>query len=380
MIYLRNYKKIYCFFVLILLILPLIYISKDNVSKQENRVLNKFPSLYTEGKINKKYGIEFNSWFSDRFGFRKQLIDLRLLILYKINNKIANYKAFKGDDGWLFPSYTINVVPHIVEKKEFEAINTIKKFNNGLKDKNVQIYLVIDPDRNALYRKYWEKYYPNTVSYKYFENLKKEFSDSKNIHLITLDEIFEKNKDKFQLYKKSDPHMNISAMNLMTEKIISELGGSNLEEYCKKHFFFEDCDCNYFKANVHYNNVLRTNTVEIKAKCKHILTSNSKMKYIQNNEGINEAIVENPYYNKDLYIIFPCYEVYIFPVLGELFRHTISVNYDKYMPGTKSNENYKNSVHSFLKSIRQGSIILIYITNPQVDSIFNTMLDYLEVF
>ena len=70
----------------------------------------------------------------------------------------------------------------------------------------------------------------------------------------------------------------------------------------------------------------------------------------------------------------------IFPVLGELFRHTISVNYDKYMPGTKSNENYKNSVHSFLKSIRQGSIILIYITNPQVDSIFNTMLDYLEVF
>ena len=85
-IYLKKLKHLFCFVTFLLLLLPLIYTSKQNLSRQENRSYSKFPSILSEDrKINENFGIEFNNWFSDRFGGREALINARFLILYKIS-------------------------------------------------------------------------------------------------------------------------------------------------------------------------------------------------------------------------------------------------------------------------------------------------------
>ncbi len=379
--YLKNSKFLFCFIVFILLTIPLLFVSKGDISPEENRSLRKFPSLLSDNKINERFGIEFNDWFSDRFGGRQFLINSRFSVLYFLNNKIANKEVFMGDEGWIFPKKGIKRISSIEEQRNkiIKVANSIKKIDNYYDGKDIQIYIILEPSRSILYKKYWEKYYPFITHFDYYKQLKEELKEYSNIHYIELKDIFEENKDKIQLYEKNDPHMTLRAVNIMLEQVISKFDDNmpdkNLFEQYKKSIEYSDRDCRLF-SNRLYDNMLKIKSVEEKDTCKEISIKNSRQKLVNQENGIKEVVVSNPYINKDLFMLTICYGDFMSPILGEFFSHTTVVNYNVIK---EQRDELTISAIQKLKSVKRGTNILIFLSYPTEYNISNSV-KLLEAF
>ena len=220
----------YCRLLLIILIfgllaLPLFHMNTAEITEQENRTLAKFPKMRKKGKLNTNYGKEFESWLGDRFWGRDQLIDTRFQTLYKINGRIENDKAFIGDDGWMFEkSKTVNR-PSV--KKQREKIKKdaeiLKKFADKFKDKNISIYFVIIPNREQLYQKYWERYYPMKEKINREEEYRKNLETYPEIRIISSGDDFMKEHENKLLYYKTDSHLTHEGINLIRSKVFNRI-------------------------------------------------------------------------------------------------------------------------------------------------------------
>lgn len=384
LIYLKNYKLLFCILVFVFLIMPFLFISKENISIKENRGLNKFPSFFSEnGKINEKFGIEFNDWFSDRFGGREVLINSRFNILYFLNNRKENEKAFMGDGNWIFSTNGITKnIPMSEQKKIIIKIaDNIKKIDNYFAGKDVQIYLILEPSRSTLYKQYWTNYYSYIPHFEYYKQLKEELNGRSNIHFVELESIFEENKNRIQLYEKNDSHMTLRGVNIMIEQIISAIDqnmpNSDFANHYNNSIKYKDKDCRLFPFSNSLDKELNIKSELKPETCKRIRVKNKHAKLIHKELGLNETINSEPYIDKDLYILFPCYEEFTFPVLREFFAHTISVNYNaQKIPDENA---LKQKCISKLKSVNPEATVLIFIAYPTED-IASITMDYLEAF
>ena len=100
------YNKIFIIVILLLLLFPIIEISDEKISKEENRNLSGFKSLIItdngERRINTEFGKNFNDWLNDHFWNRKLIISQNTKIKNLIDRRHENELAFQGDNGWLF--------------------------------------------------------------------------------------------------------------------------------------------------------------------------------------------------------------------------------------------------------------------------------------
>lgn len=377
-VYLHKLKHLFCFIVFISLILPALYITQKDISLLENRGLSKFPNLLSARGINEKFGEEFNNWFSDRFGGRIELINSRFFILYHINNKIANEKAFIADDDWKFPTKGIKKINSVnyQRQKNMKIINGLKKMNDSMRGKDIEFYIVLEPSRSELYKKYWDKYYPHIPYYDYVQDLKDAFYSDHNIHFIDLKDKFERSKNYFRLYDKNDHHMTLAAVNIMIDEIVQTLD-RNLEKEYRQTISYVDKKCKLYSFLNYYDDNLAIKTVPDNEMCKKIVIPKSKVKSTEIEIGINEATNPNPLINRDLFILFPCYEEFIFPILKEFYAHTISVNYNVF--DDHDEEVLKEHAISKLKSIKPGTVVLIFLSHPTEFNISKTNT-YLEAY
>ncbi|MBQ8660319.1 MAG: hypothetical protein IJ473_01910, partial [Alphaproteobacteria bacterium] len=60
----------------VILFIPMMKISDKEKSDKENRMLAKYQPLFSNGKLNEKYGSQFDSWFNDRFNGRDFLTNI----------------------------------------------------------------------------------------------------------------------------------------------------------------------------------------------------------------------------------------------------------------------------------------------------------------
>ena len=363
LIYHRQYRWVFCLIVFVFLTIPPLYISSDNVSKKENRSLYKFPELFPKGNINESFGLEFNNWFGDRFGGRNALIDLRYSFLYRLNNKISGEYAFMGDENWLFPKEGTAWMPklEVQHQKNINLANHIKKIAKAMKDKNIEVYLIIEPYRSLLYKQYWEKYYPASVHIDHITELKEELKDFHNIHLVDLKSAFEKNKNEIQLYEKDDVHMTLGGGNIMLDEIIKQFG-HEFEQNFKERISSKDRDCALYSFLHYYSSLLKIPPYEATNKCKEVVISNPQVKSVELEPGIREGYVDSAYFNKELFILFPCYEEFLFPVLSDFFSHTISVNYNVFKD--HNHEQLKRDAIAKMKALQEGAVIIAFLSDP----------------
>lgn len=205
----KYYKIVFSILVLTVLIIPLFHMNTSEITEQENRTLEEFPELKKKDKLNTDFGKEFESWLGDRFWGRNELIDARSQMLYKVNGRIENEKVFIGDDGWMFEKWNTVNRPSIKKQREKieKDVEILKRFADKLKRKNVSIYLMLIPEREVLYQKYWERYYKAKPYLDNGEEITKLLSDYHNIEVIYPKKEFIEVSEKKRLFYKEDLHL-----------------------------------------------------------------------------------------------------------------------------------------------------------------------------
>lgn len=161
------WNRIFVITFMLLLWVPMLHINRQEKSETENRTLAVMPSLMSDGKINNKYGEEFNTWFNDRFFGRERLISIHNNFMNKIQTGETtaggNKRVLIGRDNWLFykednslKNYTNSNTPN--EKQMAAGLAYLKDIDAWCRAHNKKFFYLIGPDKNKIYPEYFPTY------------------------------------------------------------------------------------------------------------------------------------------------------------------------------------------------------------------------------
>ena len=363
-------------FIFGLLISPLFHMNMADKIKQENRTLAKFPEIKSNKKFNYKFGQDFEAWLGDRFGGRKKLINARFKLLYKINGRQENEKAFIGDDGWMFYK-TMTYIPSIKEQQEQinKKVKVVKDFVALFNKKNVNFYVLLIPSRGEIYQKYWENHYPVKPRL----DFEKEFADAlsglTNVTIVNTKPAIQENINNEDLYWKDDDHLTPNGRYLLSKELYNRMAegelkntGNHLSEEKKEHKSYGHVASIAAKLGLsgHTKAPYNKKTLSIKdieyveedgkiftkAKSKSNLFANSQFLYHLGHS-------KKPLIHRNLYSLGDCYAEDMYNFLKPLYdrSHWIRTNI-KSLYGQDANEYNKNKIKEILKKKEPATIII----------------------
>lgn len=321
----KYYKILFVIFALFSLMVPLFYMDIAHISEQENRTLATFPKVKKNNKLNLSYGKDFEMWLGDRFWGRDLLIDIRFQAIYKINGCMENEKAFIGEDGWMFEKVRLKNEGTVAKqyKKIEKDVDILKKFANQFKGKNVSIYLVMVPEREVLYQKYWEKYFRPMPRIDYAEELQKRLSEDTSIKVIYPKKQFEQISNIPYFYKE-DIHLNGYGTQLLARTVLEFMGIDD------RGFVVDEMPKNKKNFNIARQLGFRRNPYEGKEKklsVTHMMAKYEKQEEapdgLDQNNLYEVGISTHPVKDEKLYIIGVCYSLdALFPFLKYAYSET----------------------------------------------------------
>ena len=381
----KYYKIFFSVFGLIFLIVPLFRMDVAKISEQENRTLAKFPEISKNGQMNSNYGKEFETWLGDRFWGRDKLINARFQMLYKINGRIENDKAFIGDDGWMFSkSKTVNRPSIEKQRKRIEKdIRILKAFSDKFKRKSIPIYLVLLPEREILYQKYWEKYYKLGPLLDYEGEIVRLLKGYPNIKVLPIKEKINDLANRELVFHKDDEHLTSLPRQVIIKTLFQQL---------KKDYFPKD---KYVLLNEEQKVKTRKHTANIAAQLGFLgkvelnekifsLSLNLKSikieekEYVVQKDNGYKGITLTPYVvskNKDAPIlkegifVGPCYTETAYDVLSPLFSTSKKIRLNVSEAGKDAIKYMKEKMKS-LYALKENSAVIIMVIN---EDYFHTM-------
>ncbi len=248
---------------LTLLFIPMFYISNEDTSAQENRMLEKYPAFLNENGINNQFGMQFNNWFNDRFGGREQIIEFYTNIMYNINKIYKNNKAyFFKDTGWIFSKVFQPQTPS--KTKIQKIVQSIQQFDKFCKENNIKLYVLITPHKEMIYSDLLKNYGYNSKKEKKFQNYIQEvvvsFTDGKIVY--PYNELLKGKQTDFVFFKQTHHWTDYGAF-LGYEKLATHILKDfpnfekvELNDYVISHsnYIRDDWDRKYHKG--HTTNLL----------------------------------------------------------------------------------------------------------------------------
>ncbi len=222
----------------ITLYIPMSYISKEETSPNENRVLAKYPKLLGENGINTLFGKKVENWFNDRFFGRRFMLSTEEKMKRLIEPHRGNKKVMVGKEGWLFYKGG-NSVNNFINKSELSSHQMEKgteyliAINNWCKAHNKKFYYVLIPDKHRIYGEYVQyiqKIRPDSESIdNQWVNYIRQHSD---VNVIYLYDTLMQHKGSDLLYWKEDTHWNHYGAYIGYKEIINELAENyNIKPY-----------------------------------------------------------------------------------------------------------------------------------------------------
>ena len=216
---LSNIKMYYIIIVVftIFLILPSIvysifgnYFDKTNY---ENRLKAEKPSLDIM-KLD-EYPKLYESYFNDYIAFRNELIQKKVYFdLVLFNNFVNTRHTLIGKEDWLFMKWNPIVEQYIGKymftDNELEiAKQNLIDFRDKLRDKNIDLVVMIIPEKSMVYDNYLPDYIQKM---KYSTNITDQLiqyiNNNTDIKIVYPRDELIKYRDKYQLYYKYDDHWN----------------------------------------------------------------------------------------------------------------------------------------------------------------------------
>ena len=206
-----------------------------NYDNNEKRKLAEKPTL-SLSKIQ-SYPKEFDLYYNDNLPYRNYIIKNWRTMNYLIFNEAIDERVLIGknelNEPWLFYdnkkddeiSY-INGKKTVDEKKINNIANVIKLQTKKLKDKDIDLYYIIAPNKSSVY----SEYLPKNVEVKddYFEKAYKLIKN-KGITNVYYDlNILKESKKNFETYYRTDTHWNDYGTYIYIKNILNKIYKKNL--------------------------------------------------------------------------------------------------------------------------------------------------------
>lgn len=134
----------------VLLLLPMMQISKEKKSWRENRMFASQPVLIHKKGINLNYGNDFKKWFNDRFFGRDILLSAYANIFYYTNRVFENHRAlYDKETQWMFNKPLVANL--LTETTIQDVIKNIQQFDTFCRENNARLYVLIVPKKERVY-------------------------------------------------------------------------------------------------------------------------------------------------------------------------------------------------------------------------------------
>ena len=193
---------------LLLCLIPLVCMTFARTDETtENRRLSKFPSLTTDGGLNKDFLSQTGKYYEDHFAFRNQVVgaDGVLQALFGVSSADT---VIKGTGGWLYYSATLPDFQrsHVMtDRAAYNAVHNITLMRDFVESRGASFLLTVAPNKNSLYPEHMPYYSPQGTGEKNIDKLLPLLKEAE-IPYADLFAAF-KNEDEI-LYLMRDSHWN----------------------------------------------------------------------------------------------------------------------------------------------------------------------------
>lgn len=324
----RYLKFLFCIFFFLLCLSPVFILDKITVSKQENRKLSAFPSLWNDGVFNDKFSDQYETYLKDHFPNRLNFIKYYYHSQYSLMTRIENEEAFIGDDGWMFSFWatrdrTISNKRWELKMMERSAENFIKFVKNK---KHIDFYFFLIPMRAEIYHQYWDKHFANRRHISVGKEFKKHFSDYPNVKVFYPYEQLKALSKKDVVFWKHDIHLygKVGLQPLIETfvKILQTKYFPQVSEYSKVEYG------QGMRVNAHYADILFLDMDREMTSYKPV---SGEYISIEDNlyDGMTASTINlNSPSDKTVLIAGNCYAESTFAQLRELFHRAILYRYN----------------------------------------------------
>lgn len=229
-----------------------------NEGTAENRTLSSKPKLKTEdGKINISFFNEFDTYFSEHFGLRQNLVTLDGELRTELLGTSSNSDVIAGRNGWLYYSETADDFMNTNTLTD-RAINNICH-NLGLMNEycianNALFLFTVAPNKNSVYPEYMPYNYIETDAEGNYEKFLRVYNQredewmkmmtssfynpEQNVNscwfsFLDLREVLlnEKGSVNIPLYHKTDTHWNNAGALTARNALMNRLGKTECDDF-----------------------------------------------------------------------------------------------------------------------------------------------------
>ena len=223
-------KKIKILFIslsMLLCAIPLFGMTfRPTLETTENRRLSEFPKLIKDdGSINLSFFSNFETYFTEHFAFRNELVATDGKIQGGVFRTSANNSVIYGKDDWLYYTSTISDYSgkNMMNERELKNLQrNLSIINEYLKEKKIEFILTIPPNKNTLYGKYMPYYASTKVSDDHTLYKLKDLCTEANIEYADLYEVLKNESET--VYLKRDSHWNNKGALIAYQTILDKLG------------------------------------------------------------------------------------------------------------------------------------------------------------
>ena len=188
-------------------------------SESERRLLEKKPVFTKETLFSGSYTRDFEKYVTDQFPLRDGFRSVKALFSTYVFNKMENNGLFTAEGHISKTEYPVN--SHMVDNAQQKFDNLYEKY---MKDKNVNIYLSIIPDKNYFLAK---KHGYLSIDYDSFINdFKGRMDYMKYIDVLPMLSIDD--------YYKTDSHWRQEKITDIAEHIAESMGADASAQYSEK--------------------------------------------------------------------------------------------------------------------------------------------------
>ncbi|MCM1338390.1 MAG: hypothetical protein NC191_01825 [Muribaculaceae bacterium] len=312
-----------------MLFVPMSHISNKKISVRENRTLAKWHPFITKGKINYKFGKDYEAWFNDRFWLRREIISLH----NKITGKSSSEKIIFGENNWIFLKEDI-AHKQLYTQNELKEITTyLIKADKVCKKENKQFYFFIAPDKSSIYGKHYPKKYKNIEAFNNYrtKQLVDYIKTNSEVSVIYPYQQLQEEKNHTLIYWKHDSHWTPIGAYIGYKELMKPIinKNKNINIYKTPKYINETIsedktrnDLERFingyvnKDNYTYRSIESPQnfTFKIRGKVSHNLkdTSHTEMETINDSEIVNAVVYRDSFFRS------------IIPYFAQSFKH---VNY-----------------------------------------------------